>query len=100
MVINQNKTVRVNLPISLSWQRINISSDRTFSAYIVEKKIIDEAFAKKETFDLNTASIEIQRDTNLFTQTLMGDGRYSLILRNNNPEPINVKVEVTVSKSV
>ena len=82
MIISKNKFARIDLPVSNTSQTIKVSSDKNFSAYLVERVLLDNL-----------------RDRRSFDQIITGGGKtYSLLLKNNNDDDIKLDVEVNVGK--
>lgn len=99
MIISRNKFARVDLPVSNASQTIKVSSDKIFSAYIVERNLLDNLNDHGGTLNLSEASKVKLRNTRFFDQIITGGGKtYSLLLKNNNDDDINLDVKVNAGK--
>lgn len=99
MIISKNKFARIDLPVSNTSQTIKVSSDKNFSAYLVERVLLDNLRDRGEPLNLTEASKVKQRNTRSFDQIITGGGKtYSLLLKNNNDDDIKLDVEVNVGK--
>ncbi len=99
MIISKNKFARIDLPVSNTSQTIKVSSDKNFSAYLVERVLLDNLRGRGEPLNLTEASKVKQRNTRSFDQIITGGGKtYSLLLKNNNDDDIKLDIEVNVGK--
>lgn len=99
MIISKNKFARIDLPVSNTSQTIKVSSEKNFSAYLVERVLLDNLKDRGGSLNLTEASKVKQRNTKSFDQIITGGGKsYSLLLKNNNDDDINLDVKVNVGK--